>query len=74
MHISKLFQIFKDNPSLDIISTSSSPMKIRELITEGILATDISSHFQNLAILKNKFPPLLKQPIKKGHESRVVFP
>lgn len=44
----------KNNASIDVISTSSKPLETRRIITEAILATDISKHFSNLKILTEK--------------------
>ena len=54
MHISVLWKILKDNPSLNFLLLSKNQNHTKEIITKLILSTDMSSHFKNLELLQKR--------------------
>ncbi len=54
MHISVLWKILKDNPSLNFLLFSKNQNHAKEIITKLILSTDMSSHFKNLELLQKR--------------------
>ena len=54
MHISVLWKILKDNPSLNFLHSSKNQNHIKEIITKLILSTDMSYHFKNLEMLQKR--------------------
>ena len=54
MHISMLWKILKNNPSLNFLTFSKNQKHTKEMITKLILSTDMSCHFKNLELLQKK--------------------
>jgi hypothetical protein len=55
MHISTLFRIMDENPDGNLIECLKDPAskaKARKIIIKAILATDMTTHFSGLKVLK----------------------